>query len=181
MKLLSFAILIALSSLVHAECDEERASFIESQEASFKSDHDLLKPSGYVAIAARELGLPVPVYEVGVDFNAFALSDRIVVSSEAAQLPAKQLMFVLAHELGHIKLKHSEDGLVQLDACKFVKFKLPAHVLHRHELEADSFASSYLKERGLFDADAVRSVLARQKRETDTHPSSSLRTDFLIH
>lgn len=154
---------ILLCCTAAASCEQKRSEFIDRNWTQFAASHAIFEAGSGVALAASMMALPVPVYEVDLSFNAFAFEKRIVISHEASKAPLHELMFVLAHELGHIHHRHIEDGLAELDNCEFLFVRLPAERRQKHEYEADLFAASYLRERGLLDPVAVRASLMRQE------------------
>ena len=83
----------------------------------------------------------------------------IVASNELVDLPLEARMFVLAHELGHARLRHLQERWSRRHA-------------HRQEFEADAFAAKCLQTLGL-SVSAGLSVLEAHidDEESSEHPS----------
>lgn len=167
----------AMSSANAEACGVQKQDFIDEAWRSFSSAYRVSEASAEVLLAASQIGLDVPVYEVDLPvFNAFAFPNHIVVSKVAAQASKEELRFVLAHERGHIELGHPLAGLVMLDSCEFVHLKLGSDRLQQFEFAADAFAVEYLKQRGIFDVQAARSSVGRDySGDATSHPTKDAR------
>lgn len=173
---LSIALLLASTPVAAGTCDQEREAFIENGWESFKAAYSVQEASEGARLAAALMGLSVPIYEADMDaFNAFAFPRHIVISKIAAQASKEELYFVLAHEVGHIELGHPLAGLVLLDGCSFFNVRQSPSVLQQQEHSADEFAIKYLKDRGLFSAEAAKSALHQHHDDASSHPSRDAR------
>lgn len=88
--------------------------------------------------------------------NAYSISpNRVVISSGLLDLveTRAEFAFVLAHELAHVVLHHT-DGLAAENS---------AEPMIRREMDADAFAIKLLKEGG-FDPEAALSILSKLRQ-----------------
>ncbi|WP_158219672.1 M48 family metalloprotease [Ideonella sp. A 288] len=121
---------------------------------------------------------------------AETLQGRIVVVDESlADLPESTRLFILAHELGHVALRHWPQvgrlykswvpGAVtrqHTDAVAQALGRDASGLSHRHELEADAFAVQALRAVGGSALDAMAAITHQGlHRETATHPSTRRR------
>ena len=112
--------------------------------------------------------------------------NTIVISSRLAARPAAQRFFIIAHEFGHLQLKHH--GAVHSFVARLVtgaadegsaRALVASHLTslsHRHEFEADAFAAQVMREAGHDPAQAARLFEdIGSNRDTTTHPSAMRR------
>ena len=124
------------------------------------------------------------------DTVAETLQGRIVLANESlADLSEGERLFVLAHELGHIELRHWEQtqhlyqkwvpGAVTPDQTEPVAALLgrdASGLAYRQELEADAFALHTLHALGRPSQDAVMAFLhLGMSHDTATHPGTRKR------
>ncbi|HKW82628.1 MAG TPA: M48 family metalloprotease [Burkholderiaceae bacterium] len=141
---------------------------------------------------ARALGLryPVELRVIDGDIVAETLQGRIVLANESlADLGEGERLFILAHELGHIELRHWEQterlyqkwvpGAVSPDRTESVAALLgrEASVLaHRQEYEADAFALRTVHALGHSSQDAIAAFMHMgASHATATHPGTGKR------
>ena len=140
----------------------------------------------------RVLGLryPVELRVIGGDIVAETLQGRIVVANESlADLNESERLFVLAHELGHIELRHWEQtqrlyqkwvpGVVSPDQTEPVAALLgreASGLAYRQEFEADAFALHTLRALGGSSQDVVGAFMRMgANHDTATHPGTGKR------
>ena len=112
--------------------------------------------------------------------------NTIVISSRLAARPAAQRFFIIAHEFGHLRLRHH--GAVHSFVARLVtgaadegraRALVASHIStlsHRHELEADAFAAQLMRDGGHDPAQAARLFEdIGSERDTATHPSAMRR------
>ncbi|MCD2342705.1 M48 family metalloprotease [Ideonella azotifigens] len=141
---------------------------------------------------ARVLALrhPVELRMIEGDTIAETLQGRIIVANESlGDLSEGERMFVLAHELGHIELRHWEQterlyqkwvpGAVTPDQTEPVAALLgrdASGLAHRQELEADAFALHALHALGRTSQDAMTAFMhLGMTQDTATHPGTRKR------
>jgi Zn-dependent protease with chaperone function len=140
----------------------------------------------------RVLGLryPVELRVIEGDIVAETLQGRIVVANESlADLSESERLFVLAHELGHIELRHWEQtqrlyqkwvpGVVSPDQTEPVAALLgreASGLAYRQEFEADAFALHTLRALGGSSQDVVGAFMRMgANHDTATHPGTGKR------
>jgi Zn-dependent protease with chaperone function len=121
---------------------------------------------------------------------AETLQGRVVLANESlADLSEGERLFVLAHELGHIELRHWEQtqrlyqkwvpGAVTPDQTEPVAALLgrdASGLAYRQELEADAFALRTLRALGHSSQDAVTAFMhLGMSHDTATHPGTRKR------
>lgn len=121
---------------------------------------------------------------------AETLQGRIVVASEAlARLDEGERLFVLAHELGHVRMRHWAQmgdvyqkyvpGVVaqeQTDAVAGLLGREASGMSHRQEFEADAFGLQVLAALGYGPEVAVGAFIKLGLRaDSATHPSTRKR------
>ena len=125
---------------------------------------------------------------------AETLHGHIVVANEAlADLPERERLFILAHELGHVMLGHwTQLGLLYLkwvpgavvqhetDAVAALLGRDASAQSYRHEYEADAFGLRTVRALGGSEQDAIAAFIALGARnDTATHPGSRNRVAAL--
>lgn len=161
---------------------------------------DLADPSGARAQVVRAsfetlthaLGVvqPVQLQLIRGDTVAETVQGRTVLANEAlADLSEGERLFILAHELGHIELRHWEQterlyrkwvpGAVTPEQTEPVAALLGRDAsaqAHRHEYEADAFALRALHRLGRPWDDALAALIRRgTSGDTATHPGTRKR------
>ena len=136
------------------------------------------------------LGHPVELRVIEGDTVAETLQGRILLANESlADLSEGERLFILAHELGHIELRHWEQtqrlyqkwvpGAVTPEQTEPVAALLgrdASGLAHRHELEADAFALAALRLLGRPLHDAVMALTHFGiTRDAPTHPGTATR------
>lgn len=149
--------------------------------AAFARSHSAQPASVGVRVAAATLALPVPVYEVDMSsVNAFSFfPNRIAVSRGLVEQASEfALLFVLAHELGHIEARDGDEKPIDFGDGEFFFVRRPQAKQQEAELAADLFAARYLAKLGLLDPVALRSVFAflafgpmPEGSDYESHPS----------
>jgi Zn-dependent protease with chaperone function len=141
---------------------------------------------------ARVLGLmhPVELRVIDGDTVAETLQGRVVLANESlAGLSEGERVFVLAHELGHVELRHWEQtqrlyqkwvpGAVTPDQTEPVAALLgrdASGLAYRQELEADAFALRTLHALGHPSQDALTAFMRLgMTHDTATHPGTRKR------
>ena len=141
---------------------------------------------------ARVLALryPVELRVIEGEIVAETLQGRIVLANESlADLSEAQRLFILAHELGHIELRHWEQtqrlyqkwvpGVVTPDQTEPVAALLgrdASGLAYGHEFEADAFALRALHALGGSSQDAVGAFMRMgANHDTVTHPGTGKR------
>ena len=141
---------------------------------------------------ARVLGIryPVELRVIEGEIVAETLQGRIVLANESlADLSEAERLFILAHELGHVELRHWEQtqrlyqkwvpGAVTPDQTEPVAALLgraASGLAYGQEYEADAFALRTLRALGGSSLDAV-SAFKRMgaNHDTATHPGTGKR------
>ena len=140
----------------------------------------------------RVLGLryPVELRVIEGEIVAETLQGRIVVANESlADLSEGERLFILAHELGHVELRHWEQterlyrkwvpGDVTPDRTEPVAALLgrdASGLAYGQEFEADAFALRALRVLGGSSQDAVSAFLHMgANHDTATHPGTGKR------
>ena len=141
---------------------------------------------------ARVLGLryPVELRVIRGEVVAETLQGRIVLANESlADLSEAERLFILAHELGHIELRHWEQtqrlyqkwvpGVVTPDQTEPVAALLgrdASGLAYGQEFEADAFALRTLHTLGGSSLDAVGAFMRMgANHDTATHPGTGKR------
>lgn len=141
---------------------------------------------------ARVLALrhPVELRVIEGETVAETLQGRVVLANESlADLSEGQRLFILAHELGHIELRHWEQtqrlyqkwvpGAVTPDQTEPVAALLgrdASGLAYRQEIEADAFALRTLHALGRSSQDAVTAFMQLgMSHDTATHPGTRKR------
>ena len=141
---------------------------------------------------ARALRLrhPVELRVIAGETVAETLQGRIVLANESlADLSEGERLFILAHELGHIELRHWEQterlyqkwvpGAVtpqQTEPVAALLGRDASGLAHRQELEADAFALRTLHALGRSSQDALTAFMhLGMSRDTPTHPGTRKR------
>ena len=125
---------------------------------------------------------------------AETLQGRVVVVDESlAALPEAERLFVLAHELGHVALRHwavlgqlyerlvpGEVMRMNTDPVANLLGQEASELSHQHEFDADAYGLQALHKLGHGRAE-VLSLFMRLgvRRDTATHPSSRKRVAHL--
>ncbi|MEP6873678.1 MAG: M48 family metalloprotease [Burkholderiales bacterium] len=141
---------------------------------------------------ARALGLrhPVELRVIEGETIAETLQGRVVLANESlADLSEGERLFILAHELGHVELRHWEQtehlyqkwvpGAVTPDQTEPVAALLgrdASGLAYRQEFEADAFALRTLRALGRPPQDAVSTFIhLGMNQDTATHPGTRKR------
>lgn len=132
--------------------------------------------------------------------NAFALPDGTIVVTDALAklLSDDEIRAVLAHEIGHVQLRHSMRALLSATGTGLflamlgdVSFLLSGGAIllelkysRAHETEADCFAYHYLRARGLNDnllgaglQKMESSIKFSMEKDVATHPAEKSEND----
>ena len=140
----------------------------------------------------RALGLryAVELRVIDGEIVAETLQGRIVLANESlADLTEGERLFILAHELGHVELRHWEQtqrlyqkwvpGVVTPDQTEPVVALLgrdASGLAYRQEFEADAFALRTLRALGHSSQDAVAAFMHMgASHDTATHPGTGKR------
>lgn len=111
---------------------------------------------------------------------------NIVISTRLARLPVSQRFFILAHELGHVRLQHhAATSRFVTNAVKGARDERTARarvysglaaISHQAELDADAYAVKLMREAGI-DADHAAQLFESlgEGKDTKTHPSAGRR------
>lgn len=111
---------------------------------------------------------------------------NIVISTRLARLPVSQRFFILAHELGHVRLQHhAATSRFVANAVKGARDERTARarvysglaaISHQAELDADAYAVKLMREAGI-DADHAAQLFEGlgEGKDTKTHPSAGRR------
>lgn len=141
-------------------------------------------------VQALPAELPVALQVVQGGVVAETVHGHIVVASEAlAQMPEPMRLFILAHEIGHVALRHWEQtallyqkwipGEVRPETTDPVAPALgreASALAHQHEYAADGFAARLLLGLGVQHSDLVRMFQTLGTPfDTATHPGSRKR------
>ncbi len=141
-------------------------------------------------LAALPAPLPATLHVVRSGTVAETVHGRLVVAHEnLADMPEPMRLFILAHELGHVALRHWDQttqlyrrwipGAVRPDTTDPVAGALGREAsaqAHQHEYAADGFAARLLRELGVPPADLVHMFrLMGTPFDTATHPGSRKR------
>jgi len=165
---------------------------------------DLAEPSGARARVVRAsfeqltiaLGVvqPVQLRLIRGDTVAETVQGRVVLANEGlADLGEGERLFILAHELGHIELRHWEQterlyqkwvpGAVTPEQTEPIAALLgrdASALAHRHEYEADAFALRALHRLGRPWEDALAAFIhSGASDDTATHPGTRKRLGSL--
>ncbi len=155
------------------------------------------------------LKLNFKVYLVS-DINAFAMPDGSVrvFSSLMDLMEDEELMAIIGHEIGHVKLKHSYDQMrlamvsqstmsllgqsggytgvmANSELGQVASRFINARYSQSDELESDAFAVIFLRQQGMDPYAAVRAIEALQREFGDSnnflssHPSNPNRIEAL--
>jgi Zn-dependent protease with chaperone function len=139
----------------------------------------------FVQQAPVPAGVTFQVLDCEVD--GFVYRGRsIVISSRLARLPAAQRFFILAHELGHLRMQHHNAVLNFVarvvratpdeSAARAAVTSGLAAISYQAELEADAFAVRLMKDAGLDGEEAARLFDSLGEGEdSNTHPSAGKR------
>ena len=151
---------------------------------------EVLEISVQRLIRAMGLQQPVELRIISGDTVAETVHGNVIVANDAlAALPEGERMFILAHELAHVVLRHwSQVGDLyqqyipgsvtpeKTDAVADALGRDASRMARRHEFDADAFALRTLRELGYADAHAL-SALSRFgfQRDSATHPGTRKR------
>ncbi|MBS0445398.1 MAG: M48 family metalloprotease [Proteobacteria bacterium] len=168
--------------------DSLEVSAVDSARArTLQADFDRL-------VRSLEFDQPVTLRVVRAPLWAETLLGRVVVANEAlADLPEGARLFILAHELGHVRLGHwAQMGLLfrqwvpgdvtpqHTDAVASRLGSDASALAHRQEFEADAYAQRALRRIGVSSGDML--AVFRQiggDDDTATHPSANERIEAL--
>lgn len=179
-----------------------------SRQAMAQIDEHLLRPSRLDVVRQQAISdalgtlattTPLPPYRLlfrsspALGANAFALPDgQIVILDELVALAEndRQVVAVLAHELGHVHHAHGMRQAVQSTVLAFVAaawfgdvsslagtlgaLVLETRYSREFEFEADAFAAKRLPAGGAADLAEMLRKLAKRHREGDAHPAIGL-------
>lgn len=139
---------------------------------------------------ALQLGHPVELRVIQGETVAETLQGRIVLANESlADLSEGERLFILAHELGHIELRHWEQterlyqkwvpGVVtpqQTEPVAALLGRDASGLAYRQELEADAYGARALHLLGHPSQDAVTAFMhLGVNPDTPTHPGTRKR------
>lgn len=140
------------------------------------------------------LRVPVELHVVDVGAVAEALDGRvIVVNSALGELPEICRLFLLAHELGHVQMRHwtervqlyeryipGEVRQEQTDAVASALSVEASQLAYRQEFDADAYAMRTLLDMG-YTQDELLSMFVKlgSHASTATHPSTARRVAHL--
>ncbi len=110
----------------------------------------------------------------------------IVISTRLSRLPVSQRFFILAHELGHVKLQHhAATSRFVANAVKGARDERTARarvysglaaISHQAELDADAYAVNLMRHAGIDPENAARLFDSiGEGKDTKTHPSAGRR------
>lgn len=141
----------------------------------------------------RRLYQATPVPE-GVRFEVMDCSvdgfvhkgQTIVLSARLSRLSAAQRFFIVAHELGHLRLAHhaavssfvarAVSGAADEMAARAAVTSGLTPISHRNELDADAFAVRLMRDTGLNAEEAARLFDSiGEGQDNATHPSAGRR------
>jgi Zn-dependent protease with chaperone function len=139
----------------------------------------------FLKVAPVPAGVDIKVMDCSVD--GFVYKGRtIVVSARLTRLTPSQRFFIMAHELGHLKLQHHaavssfvaeavEGSANEADARAAVASGL-GEISRRNELDADAYAVRLMQATGHDPEDAARLFDSiGEGPDTATHPSAAHR------
>jgi len=141
--------------------------------------------AAFLKVAPVPEGLRIDVMDCAVDGFVYK-GQSIVVSARLSRLPAAQRFFILAHELGHVKLEHHaamnsfvarvvESTADERAARAAIASGLTA-ISQQNELDADAFAVRLMKDAGHDPEEAARLFDSiGEGQDNATHPSSGRR------
>jgi Zn-dependent protease with chaperone function len=133
---------------------------------------------------------PIDLHVISGTVVAETLHGHIIVANESlADLPEGERLFVLAHEIGHVKQQHwRQMGLVykrwvpaevtpaKTDPVAAQLGREASGLAHRQEFEADAFALETLRSLGLSADIAFSSLrLMGLQQDSATHPGTRKR------
>jgi Zn-dependent protease with chaperone function len=139
---------------------------------------------------ALQLGHPIELRVIQGETVAETLQGRIVLANESlADLSEGERLFILAHELGHIELRHWEQterlyqkwvpGVVtpqQTEPVAALLGRDASSLAYRQELEADAYGAHALQLLGRPPQDAVTAFMhLGVNPDTPTHPGTRKR------
>ncbi|HKX40228.1 MAG TPA: M48 family metalloprotease [Burkholderiaceae bacterium] len=196
----SIVILILLLAGPAARADENIVEVLaRSQQARLDRVHAVDKTSPRARLVRdsfekliRALGLrgTVELWVIDGATVAETLQGRVVLANESlADLSEGERLFILAHELGHVELRHWEQtqrlyqkwvpGVVTPDQTEPVAALLgrdASGLAYRQEIEADAFALHALRALGHTSRDAVAAFMhLGMNHDTATHPGTGKR------
>ena len=110
----------------------------------------------------------------------------IVISARLSRMSAPQRFFIIAHEMGHLKLQHhaailsfvarAVNSSADESAARALISSGLAAISHQAELDADAFAVRTMREAGLDPEDAARIFDSiGEGSDNGTHPSPGRR------
>jgi len=183
-----------------AYADEDIVAVLERSQAARLDHAHAADPNDARARIVREsfetltraLGLrhTVELRVVDNDIVAETLQGRVVLAQQSlADLDALERMFILAHELGHIELRHWEQtqrlyqkwvpGVVapqQTEPVAALLGRDASGLAYRQEFEADAYALRALQRLGGSTQDAIAAFMHRGvMHDTATHPGTGKR------
>lgn len=137
------------------------------------------------AIGAVPAGVRFEVLDCSVD-GFVHKGQTIVISARLSRMSAPQRFFIIAHELGHLKLRHhaaimsfvaqAVNSSADESAARAAIASGLAAISHQAELDADAFAVRLMRENGL-DAEQAARIFDSIGEGSDngTHPSPGRR------
>ena len=130
-------------------------------------------------------GIAFSVMDCAVD-GFVHRGQTVVVSTRLSRLPPTQRFFILAHELGHLVLRHraaissfvaqAVDSTPDEPSARALIASGLATVSHRAEIEADAYAARLMRDTGRDPEDAARLFDSLgEGADNATHPSTGAR------
>lgn len=197
LKVILFVVSILQAGVSHANNLDKVTQALEK--AKLKEAHSLIAFSQFsephsekLKTALDQLGIPPEqVLLVRVPLMPAAGFKTIYLGSDfVREIPLDVLRFVLAHELGHVVLKHSHQKVAfiannfpeEASSVEDSIHKVPTPMNHKIEYEADTFAKNMLIRLGYYDPTLPAKTfmfLAGFSQTTRTHPSNFDRIDAL--